>query len=128
MHLEGARLEYTHAPKQNLLPRNMPPFLIRNLSIKNSEIIFRDNSRRTPFALNMQIDDYYCEALQSQYLLFNAIFGSQMEGKLGSTPFSVLFKQEESQYSSKWMITGLPMGLVAPFCRQPTQTHRNKAP
>jgi hypothetical protein len=120
VYLEGARLEYNHASDKDLLPPTLPPFLIRNLQIKESSVIFSDRSPKTltlkaPTALTFHLDDYRCEALHSQYLLFNAIFTSQMVGRLEEAPFSMAYREEGEKGLSQWLVQGLPTQRLAPF-------------
>jgi hypothetical protein len=114
-YLEGARFEYHHVPNQDLIPRTLPPFLIRNLQIKDSEVVFSDHSSGKGTSLTLHLEQYHCEALHSQHLLFNALFSADMQGSIAQAPFSIQYREEGEKCISQCLVKGLPMKMVAPF-------------
>lgn len=113
--LEGARFEYQHMANQDLIPRTLPPFLIRELVIKDGVVVFTDPGQGAPASLTLQLDDYRCEALHSKGLLFNAIFTSHIQGRIEDAPFSILYQEAGQKCVSQWNIRDLPTQVVSPF-------------
>lgn len=113
--LEGARIEYKRSTNQELTPSILPPFLIKNLSIKDGVVVFTDHTRAKPSSLTINIEDYHCEALHSQHLLFNAIFTAQMAGQIEAAPFALNYKETGEKCISQWTVSDLPMRVLTPF-------------
>ncbi|PIQ23229.1 hypothetical protein COW36_18965 [bacterium (Candidatus Blackallbacteria) CG17_big_fil_post_rev_8_21_14_2_50_48_46] len=113
--LEGARIEYTHVSNQDLLPRSLPPFLIHQLTLKQSEVIFKESDPNKPLAFKLALDDYHCDSLHSKWLLFNAIFNSRLAGQLDGTPITLKYSEAGDKRISHWALRGLPIKKLTPF-------------
>ncbi|MEZ0375086.1 MAG: hypothetical protein ACAI44_38725, partial [Candidatus Sericytochromatia bacterium] len=113
--VEGVRFEYNHVSDQDVIPRSLPPFLIRQLQLKDAVVVFTDHSRGTPYSFNIHLQDYQCEALHSQWLLFNAIFTSCMSGQLEDSALSIQYTEQGEKCISQWGIRGLPIKQVSHF-------------
>ncbi len=113
--LEGARIEYTRVANQDLIPRSLPPFLIRNLTVKDGVVLFTDQTRVTPSALKLNIENYHCEALHSQRLIFDSIFTALAAGEIDQAPFAMAYHEEGQKCISQCTITDLPMRVLTPF-------------
>jgi len=113
--LDGASFEYHHVPDRDLIPRSLPPFLIKNLNIKNSKVVFKDHSRGFPYTFTYHLQEYHCETLHSQWLLFNAIFSAQVTGQMDTAALSMRYQELGKKCMSHWLIQGLPMQKITPF-------------
>ena len=115
--LDGARVEYNRSLRKDLLPSYLPPFLIRNLVIKNGVVNFRDQSRGIPFSMSFFLDDYHCESLHSRWIIFDSIFTSQIKGRMNESAFFTHYSEKGQICQSRWIIDGLPMRMVSPFAK-----------
>lgn len=113
--IEGARLEYEHVPGQALIPRTLPPFLIKTLTLRDAEVVFTDASRAKPAKVQIHLDDYRCEAIHSQSLLFDALFTARLKGRFAGAPLTMQYAEQGPKCQSEWAIKGLPLRRLAPF-------------
>lgn len=114
--IEGARFEYEHlGGEQDVIPRKLPPFLIRHLALKNADLVFTDHSRDQPYTFNIHLDDYRCDALHSHWLLFDAIFTSTLIGRLEASPLSIQYSETGDKCLSQWALKGMPIRQVSHF-------------
>ena len=114
--LQGAKFEYHHVPNRHLVPRSLPPFLIKNLQIKDAEVVFSDQHQGSPYAFHYYLDEYQSAFVRSQSLLFNVIFGAQVLGQIDQqAPFSMKYHEEGKKCISQWVIKELPMNRLTPF-------------
>lgn len=113
--LEGARIEYKRTTNHEIEPLTLPPFLIKNLTVKDGVVVFTDHTRAKPSTVTINIETYHCEALHSQHLIFDAIFTAHMIGQIEAAPFALNFKETDQKCVSQWTVSDLPMRVLTPF-------------
>lgn len=113
--LEGARIEYDHLEDRDLIPRTLPPFVIKHLRIKDGAVVFNDHSHGKAASITLALEEYHCEALHSQSLLFDAIFSAHAMGQLADAPFSMTYKEDGAKCISQWSISDLATQAISPF-------------
>lgn len=113
--LEGVRFEYKHLADADVIPKALPPFLIRQLTLKDADVIFTDHTRGMPYSFRIHLDAYRCESLHSKWVLFDAIFASQMQGHIEGAPLSIQYSENGPNCQSQWAIQSLPMQRVSHF-------------
>ena len=114
--LEGARIEYKRtANHQDVMPYTLPPFLIKNLTVKDGVVVFTDHSKAKASSITLNIENYHCEALHSQHLIFDSIFTAHMIGQIEESPFATNYKESGEKCVAQWTISDLPMRVLTPF-------------
>lgn len=113
--LKGLHLDYErHTLRKN--HKSLPPFVIQHIHIDQGTVIFKDFVRKVPSTLTLELNSYTCEGLESQWLIFDLVFHSTIEGEVENAPFSVEFLQsEDGQQTSFWNVASLPVHVVAPY-------------
>lgn len=115
--LEGARFEYNHVTHQDVIPQELPAFVIKQLTLRDSEVVFTDHTRGLPLAFKIYLEEYHCESLHSTSLLFDAIFTASLQGRLEKSPLTTAFRQVDQRCMAQWAIRDLPVRRLSRFVK-----------
>ncbi|QDU78893.1 hypothetical protein Pla110_05970 [Polystyrenella longa] len=86
------------------------PFVIEDFRIDDVQIDFRDQSRGgEAFQSEIIVDSFRSENFQSQLVLYEFMFNSQIEGTLGGHPFSLKTSENDSGRKTIWTFDSMPV-------------------
>ncbi len=115
--LTGARFEYTHVSHEDVIPRDLPPFVIKHLVLHDSEVIFTDQTRGIPLTFSIRLAEYHCSQLHSRSLLFDALFTATATGQLEKSPLTTRYQRSDTTCQAQWAIRDLPVRRVSRFVK-----------